>query len=275
MDEQIKDIVAVITESGVQTRRERAAFVAKLRDEMGLTFEQIGTQLNVGKVRAAQLYQLNKLFNRRPPAFANLSTRAWHFLENVASYNKFPEGWEESPDMTAKLLNTLAQMTVRECLKFRSCGQQTLAEIEQFMKSRNMSLDRGLGEAMEEDDTPKAPNPEEAMKQIGDYLVSIGGKPNEFKWFYPAETYKGGYAEGAQFVLVVYGVLNDAFEGDFGWSIPEKVAELAGQNGFHKEMAKPGVAAFYLDDGPSYAVDPQPPTQHQEAPTPNLADIQF
>ena len=103
MDDRIKEIVALITESGVQTRRERAAFVAKLRDEMGLTFEQIGTQLNVGKVRAQQLYQLHKLFNRRPPLFANVSTRAWHFIQNVASYNRFPEGWEEHPEMVAKL----------------------------------------------------------------------------------------------------------------------------------------------------------------------------
>ena len=273
MDERIKDIVAILTESGVQTRRERAAFVAKLRDEMGLTFEQIGTQLNVGKVRAAQLYALNKLFNKRPQQFANLGTRAWRFLQNVAHWKKFPEGWEESPEAVAKLLNVLAQMTPQECLKFRSCGRTTLAEIEQLLQAHGMSLEHPLGEAME-DDIPGPSSPDVLIEKLQHHLVNdLGARPNEFK-FYLKGTYPGPYAENADVVLSARsGTMAEVF--DHG-SYSERIGQLARQLGYHMEHATSSVLCFYLDDGPDYAVDPEPPDhQWPDVPTSNLADIQF
>lgn len=252
MDERINDIVAILTESGVQTRRERAAFVAKLRDEMGLTFEQIGAQLNVGKVRAAQLYALNKLFNRRPQQFANLGTRAWHFLQAIARYNKFPEGWEESPEAVAKLLNTLAQMTPRECLKFRSCGRTTLAEIEQLLQSHGMSLDKSFGEAMEEDDLRGPLSVEVLIQKITEYLLSFGGTPKEFRFFRKGEL-QHSWTANADLCLSGYGAMAECF--DYG-SISDNIAKIAHQNGYHMEHGTSTVLCFYADNGPYYGVDP-------------------
>lgn len=65
MIEEAQDIVAILTESGLRTRRERASFVARLRDQMGLTFAEIGRQLNVTRQRAQQLYVLNGLLQRQ------------------------------------------------------------------------------------------------------------------------------------------------------------------------------------------------------------------
>lgn len=65
---QAADIIAILTENGLGTRRERAGFVAKLRDKFGLKYKQIGKQLNVSPQRAHQLYILHKIFSR--PDFA-------------------------------------------------------------------------------------------------------------------------------------------------------------------------------------------------------------
>lgn len=63
--DEARDIVAVLTESGLRTRRERASFVARLKEQMGLTFVEIGKQLNVSRQRAQQLYVLNRLLQRQ------------------------------------------------------------------------------------------------------------------------------------------------------------------------------------------------------------------
>ena len=65
MTEEAQDIVAILTESGLRTRRERSSFVAKLKDQMGLTFAEIGKQLNVTRQRAQQLYVLHRLLQRQ------------------------------------------------------------------------------------------------------------------------------------------------------------------------------------------------------------------
>ena len=59
MIDQARDIVALLSESGLKTRRERSAFVARLRDKHRLKFKQIGQQLNVTPQRAHQLYGLH------------------------------------------------------------------------------------------------------------------------------------------------------------------------------------------------------------------------
>lgn len=61
MNELAADIVAILSESGISARRERAAFVGRLRDRHKLKFRQIGRYLNVTPQRAHQLYALNGL----------------------------------------------------------------------------------------------------------------------------------------------------------------------------------------------------------------------
>lgn len=58
------DVVAFLSEDGLSPRRERAAFVARLRDKHKLKYREIGKQLNVSLQRAHQLYALNGLFSK-------------------------------------------------------------------------------------------------------------------------------------------------------------------------------------------------------------------
>ena len=55
-----KAIVDFLLENDVPVRKERTAYVTKLRDKMGLSFRRIGKQLNVSPQRAFQLYRLHK-----------------------------------------------------------------------------------------------------------------------------------------------------------------------------------------------------------------------
>ncbi len=64
MIEEARDIVAILAESGLKTRRERASFVARLK-QMGLSFAEIGKQLNVSRQRAQQLYVLHGLLQNQ------------------------------------------------------------------------------------------------------------------------------------------------------------------------------------------------------------------
>lgn len=66
MDEEIQDIVEILVEGDTEVRRERAAYVARLRDRMKLPFRRIGRQLNVSRQRAGQLYNLHQLFKEMP-----------------------------------------------------------------------------------------------------------------------------------------------------------------------------------------------------------------
>jgi DNA-directed RNA polymerase sigma subunit (sigma70/sigma32) len=80
VNDLVDDIVALLTESGLEVRRERAAFVGRLRDQFGMTFSEIAKQLNVSFQRAHQLYKLHRLFQRRPfdtgqPASVELAGR--------------------------------------------------------------------------------------------------------------------------------------------------------------------------------------------------------
>jgi hypothetical protein len=141
VDEQVQDIVAILTESGTKTRRERAAFVAKLRDEMGLSFREIGRQVNVSPQRAQQLYQLNKYFSRSANSpFANLSARARQFLNNVALTHKLGDNWEQNPAEIARVVHAVANMTRDEALKFRPMGHHTFQEIADFMQEHGVKF---------------------------------------------------------------------------------------------------------------------------------------
>jgi hypothetical protein len=66
VDEEIQDIVEILVEGDTEVRRERAAYVARLRDRMKLPFRRIGRQLNVSRQRAGQLYNLHQLFKEMP-----------------------------------------------------------------------------------------------------------------------------------------------------------------------------------------------------------------
>jgi DNA-binding transcriptional regulator LsrR (DeoR family) len=51
-----KEIVDFMLEDDEDVRRERAAFVARLRDKHGLKYRQIGRHLNVSRQRAHRIY---------------------------------------------------------------------------------------------------------------------------------------------------------------------------------------------------------------------------
>lgn len=57
-----KEIAAMLAEDDLNPRRERAAFVGRLRDKHKLKYRQIGKHLNVSTQRAHQLYALNRAF---------------------------------------------------------------------------------------------------------------------------------------------------------------------------------------------------------------------
>jgi hypothetical protein len=57
----ISAVVDLLTEADNPVRRERAAYVARMRDKLKLPYRTIGRQLNVSRQRAGQLYQLHKL----------------------------------------------------------------------------------------------------------------------------------------------------------------------------------------------------------------------
>lgn len=157
MDEQIQDIVAVVTESGTKTRRERAAFVAKLRDEMGLTFKEIGRQINVTHQRAQQLYTLHKYFSRSVNSpFANMSARARTFLDNVAGWMRLGREWEQNPASIARLVHRLTNMSEQEAFKFRQLGKKTYQEVVDFMKEHGVKFPyQSMGETESKHLTPE------------------------------------------------------------------------------------------------------------------------
>jgi hypothetical protein len=251
MDEAVNDIVAILTENGVQTRRERAAFVARLRDELGLTFEQIGRQLNVSNQRASQLYRLHGFLGRRAPIFNNLSTRAYRFIEMVASVNKFPEDWQAQPGYVDKLFAILRQMTRQEALRYRHIGQHTMPEIEELLASRGLRFYEAFSLDGEDDaDLVNGPSePETVMREISQALEEAGAK-GEFR-LWPKGTYKGPYVENADFVMTLSDILADAFEE--GWGVANKVTQIAESHHYHHEMGTRYVVAFYADTGPHYS----------------------
>ncbi len=248
MDDKIQDIVAVLTESGVKTRRERAAFVAKLRDEMGLSFKEIGAQVNVSAQRAQQLYTLNKYFQRSASSpFANMSTRARHFLERVASYHKVGDDWEHSPAGIARLLHALTNMTETEAFKFKQLGRKTYQEVVDFMKENGVKFPYRFEEALEDETGGKDLTPafdvDGAMQQVARFLNEKGFR-GEFKVWAPG-TYKGPYAENAEFVVSFGGFLADAWEES--WSVRDEFDALVKNLGWHYEMATRSVLTFFKE----------------------------
>lgn len=59
MNEAVQAILGFLLEDD-EVRRERAKYVARMRDKMKLPFRRIGSQLNVSKQRAHQLYRLHQ-----------------------------------------------------------------------------------------------------------------------------------------------------------------------------------------------------------------------
>jgi hypothetical protein len=276
VSEQAADIVAIILETGTKTRRERAAFVAKLRDEMGLSFREIGRQVNVSPQRAQQLYRLNKYFARSANSpFANLSTRARHFLDNVAGYKGLGQDWEQDPAKIAALVHHLTNMTKTEAFKFRQLGQHTFQEIADFMQSQGVQFPWQFEEAMEDDVAGKdvtgaAVSIEQGMQQLTRFL-NEKGFAGEFK-VWPPGTYKGPHAENAEFVITLSEFLADAWEEQ--WQPVAEFDALAKGLMLHYEMATRSVLTFYRDtyfDPGDYT----PPQQPEQMPEVNLRDVTF
>lgn len=57
-----KEIADILAEDDINPRRDRAAFVGRLRDKHKLKYRQIGKHLNVTPQRAHQLYLLHRAF---------------------------------------------------------------------------------------------------------------------------------------------------------------------------------------------------------------------
>jgi hypothetical protein len=211
--EQAQDIVAILSESGVRTRRERAAFVARLRDEMGLTWGEIGRQLNATPQRAQQLYMLNRFFQQSANSpFANLSTRARNFLNNLAQHVGLPTNWEQDPAQIAKLVHALRNTQRREALKFRNLGARTMREIEDFMRQKGLSF----MEAEDDEDDGIVPKdftapaaPDEVMQKVVEFLNQHGFR-GQFK-MWPKGTYAAQSPE-YDFTMTVSDFFADAWE---------------------------------------------------------------
>lgn len=233
MTEQAQDIVALLTESGVRTRRERAAFVAKLRDEHGLTFGQIGKQLNVAPQRAQQLYALHKLFQQSANSpFADLSTRARHFLNNLAHHVGLPADWEQHPVHTHRLVYALRNMQRQEALKFRNLGTRTVGEIEDWMKQKGISF----MEAEEVHDLMAPASVEEAMQKVTHFLNEHGFR-GQFK-MWPKGTYLGEAPED-DFTLTATNFMGDAWEDR--WHAFDELDALLEAVGLHYDVnGEPG-----------------------------------
>ncbi len=276
MDEQIEDIVALVTESGTKTRRERAAFVAKLRDEMGLTFKEIGRQINVTHQRAQQLYGLHKYFSRSANSPFAMSARARTFLNNVASWMRLGPDWEQNPAAIARLVHRLTNMSEQEAFKFRQLGRKTYQEVVDFMKEHGVkfpyqSMGEGLGDEMGAKDLTPGFNIQQAIQAITQFFVDKG-YAREFK-LWPPGSYTGPYAENAEFVITLGEFLADAWEEH--WGVVDEFDALVKSLALHYEMATRSVITFYHD--PWFDEDSltPPPQANDTPPSPNLKDVTF
>lgn len=267
-----EDIVAILIETDVRTRRERAAFVAKLRDEMGLTFRQIATQLNVTPSRAQQLYMLHLIFKRSAGSpFADLSARARHFLDILAYEHSMPKEWEQQPAMIEHMFKILSSMTRREASKYRQLGHKSLGEIDDFLRQN-----RGQGfyhDVYESADLPgeakdyTAPVSSQEMQQRVAEFFNQHELAGEFK-VWPKGTYHGANG-GGDFTVTLSGFLADAWEEN--WRFVQEFDLMLAGFGYKYEMETPSTLYFFREE-PSSAVAPSSALQNQ--PAPNL-DIEI
>jgi hypothetical protein len=248
--EQAQDIVAILTESGVRTRRERAAFVAKLRDEMNLTWPQIGKQVNVSPQRAQQLYSLHRLFQRSANSpFADLSTRARHFLDVIAHSHSMPDDWEQQPAMLRYMAKIITEMTRSEAFCYRNLGHCTFDEIDKFLRDHiGRGFSSGLiGESHTEEDPKDYTAPassQEAAQRLAEFM-NQKGMIGEFK-VWPKGTYRGSYAENDEFTITLSGFLAEAW--DEQWRIVDEFDLLVRGLGYGYEMGTPSTLHFYRDE---------------------------
>jgi len=270
MSEQAQDIVDILTESNMRTRRERAAFVAKLRDVMHLPWNQIGQQVNVTPQRAQQLYRLNQYLKRSADSpFANLSTRARHFLNNVAVSQRMPDDWEQNPELIAKLSLLLRQMTRRGAMRYRQLGPRTYQEIDTFLRDNGgQGFDSELVEAQRfspqynPKDYATSVSADIAVQRITEFLNRKEMR-GEFK-VWPKGTYKGGEMPEGAFTITLSGFLADAWQEN--WAIVGEFDTFVRGLGFGYEMATPSTLHFFQEE-PYTAVPTQPGA---ESPRANL-----
>lgn len=94
----IDDIIAALCEND-DIRRERAAFVARLRQKHKLPFRQIGRHLNVSKQRAHQLYGLHSALKEAEAAVepGEVQETVTRFLNHAGFRGEFkvwPRGYQ-------------------------------------------------------------------------------------------------------------------------------------------------------------------------------------
>jgi hypothetical protein len=262
--EQAQDIVALLSESGVRTRRERGAFVAKLRDQMGLTWSEIGQQLHVTKQRAKQLYDLNQILQRTAHSpFGELSPYSRNFLNVIACQAGFPKDWEQNPALIGEVIRALTRMRRGEALRFRSVGARTVGELEDFMRQRGIAFTQDVTEAQDDDDDLSVKDvtgpldPDQAAQAIAEFFNQKGFR-GQFKiWpkgtYVPPEQYRsnpwidwGGY----DFTMSISDFMADAWEER--WQAVREFENVLHQTGYtYDQIGEPGEPRsfnFYRED---------------------------
>lgn len=208
---------------------------------MGLTWGQIGDQLNVSLQRAQQLYSLDKFFQRSAKSpFRDLSTRARNLLNSVAASQRWPRDWESKPELVTQMLAVLRLMPDRELSKFRQAGQRTTNELSDFL-TRKMTEAFGadLADSSGKDFTV-AEDPNEAIQVVTKFFNDHGFM-GEFKAWPPGSFKKPD--PNYSFTVTVSDFMADAWMEK--WSAFQEFDGLLRSVGYDYEReGVPGSRAF-------------------------------
>lgn len=251
MSDQANDIIAILTETNVRTRRERAAFVAKLRDELKLTWNQIAKQINTSPQRARQLYTFHLFFQRSAHSpFVDLSTRSRHFLDAVACVYGMPPDWEQNQELIHHMAGILRGMTRNEAMKYRSFGQRSFEELDAYLRAKGGTGFLSIGEAEEPGvdsidpkDFTAAASPQEAMQRLVEFM-NQHGMQGEFK-AWPKGTFRDEGSAYNQFTITLSSFLADAW--DEHWNIVYEFDLLARSMGYSYERANRSTLYFFQE----------------------------
>jgi len=201
---------------------------------MGLTWGQIGSQLNVSLQRAQQLYTLNKFFQRsaRSP-FRDLTTRARNLLNSIASSQRWPRDWEDKPELVTQMLALLKAMPERELKKFRQAGKRTTGEVNDFL-TRQVS--EAFGGEVDPKDFTTAEDPQAVVQLVTKFLNENGFMGEFTAW--PPETVKDLNPE-YDFMVVMTPFMADALEER--WSAFTELDSVLRSMGYEYDVAgEPG-----------------------------------
>lgn len=205
---------------------------------MGLTWGQIGAQLNVSLQRAQQLYSLNKFFQRSAKSpFRDLSTRARNLLNNVASDQRWPRDWESRPELVTQMLALLRSITPKDLKKFRQAGKQTTGEVNDFL-TRHVT--EAFGGEVDAKTFTTAEDPQEAVQVVTKFLNENGFMGEFTMW--PPGTLKNLEPE-YEFAVGMSNFMSDAFEER--WSAFAELDAVMRSMGYEYDVAgEPGHHRF-------------------------------